>query len=436
MQPIDHDDRAVMRRRAQVRKGTAKWRAKQRASRPPGWKQSHPESQLVQPIGAGPGLNDETYPALADVISEWGDRTAQAYANGVSRKSAYTIMRCAAQSLPPHPTESAALAYIIALDAKGFAGLYVKKVRLVMSKLYDRARVSRNPFADLRLPKSISRPRKKARLAINDRNIKACWARVYDALEGSDPWAIRDRALLAVLRYTGVRMAEALALTLDQIDLGRGRITIEQQRDPSQARGPVVPYLKDDMQRRWQPMHPELVAELRRVLSLGPALVPESAELGARLVQSPLLFPHTTAQHERLHRKLCAILKDQGYGNTGCRWHSWRHAFALDAYMNTTNPPVKELEISKWLGHSSVAVTERYLRELRGYETPANQLASLWAAQARVPAPPAFTGTSREQTSGRRTDDLRVVAGRVESEGGHVDPRRNATHIKAAKPKK
>jgi site-specific recombinase XerD len=82
--------------------------------------------------------------------------------------------------------------------------------------------VGQNPVASVRLPKT----KKASPVILNAAEIE----RLFAAPDLLDAEGKRDRALLEVLYATGLRVAECAALTLDDVNWGRGELTVRTGR--------------------------------------------------------------------------------------------------------------------------------------------------------------------------------------------------------------
>ncbi|MFP4235870.1 MAG: tyrosine-type recombinase/integrase [Nitriliruptoraceae bacterium] len=149
-----------------------------------------------------------------------------------------------------------------------------------------------------------------------------------------------DHALVATLRFTGIRLAELVGLRLAELDLGRGRARVFGKG----SRWRVVPV-------------PEPLA-----LVLDRYLV----EVRPRLPDSPWVFanPRTTAlsRHAgKVEGPAVAVVCRRAGERAGVDGphhpHRWRHTFATELLRAGTDLAV----VQRLLGHASLETTCRYL---------------------------------------------------------------------------
>lgn len=145
--------------------------------------------------------------------------------------------------------------------------------------------------------------------------------------------ALRDRAILELLYGSGLRVSEVTGLTLDRIDLDRGRVVV----------------MGKGSKERDVPLSDLAVAALEHYLADGRAeIAPES---GGR----ELFFNRRS--HPITPRDVRAMIEKLARG-TGKRVtpHTFRHSFATHLLEGGADlRAVQEL-----LGHASVATTQRY----------------------------------------------------------------------------
>ena len=149
---------------------------------------------------------------------------------------------------------------------------------------------------------------------------------------------IRNRALLTLLYRSGLRISEALALRPADIDLARHRIRLlDTKSGQPQTRG--LHPSADDALARW--------LDARKALGLS-----GRARLFCTLAGGPVSDDYVRGLLRRLAAR-AGITKR-------VHPHGLRHTFAVE--LEAAGTPVTV--ISKLLGHSSVAVTARYLDHL------------------------------------------------------------------------
>jgi integrase/recombinase XerD len=167
------------------------------------------------------------------------------------------------------------------------------------------------------------------------------------------PTGIRNRALLTLLYRSGLRVSEVLSLRAADVDLGRHSIRLlDTKSGCAQTRGfhPSA----DDALARW--------IDTRKAMGVGN----HGRRLFCTLDGGPLSDDYVRGLLRRLGAR-AGISKR-------VHPHGLRHTFAVE--LETAGTPVTT--ISKLLGHSSVAVTARYLDHLtNGQAVAALEAASL-----------------------------------------------------------
>lgn len=149
-----------------------------------------------------------------------------------------------------------------------------------------------------------------------------------------------ERALWATAFYAGLRRGELQALTWQDVDLKAKRITVTATMDD--VEGPQAP--KSDAGLRSISIIPPLLAELQ-------ALQKESGRTGTDLV-----FGRTATEHfvpTTARRRALKAWKDQKPPLAPIKLHECRHTFASMLIAAEVNA----LEVSRLVGHSSIATT-------------------------------------------------------------------------------
>lgn len=167
------------------------------------------------------------------------------------------------------------------------------------------------------------------------------------------PTGIRNRALLTLLYRSGLRVSEILALRPADVDLGRHSIRLlDTKSGKAQTRG-FHPSAEDALA-RW--------LDTRKALGIGN----HGRRLFCTLDSGPLSEDYVRAMLRRLAAKAEVTKRVHPHG--------FRHTFAVE--LEAAGTPVTT--ISKLLGHSSVAVTARYLDHLtNGQAVAALEVAAL-----------------------------------------------------------
>lgn len=151
------------------------------------------------------------------------------------------------------------------------------------------------------------------------------------------PTGIRNRAMLTLLYRSGLRVSELLALRPSDIDLAKHSIRLlDTKSGRPQTRG----------------FHPSAEDAIARWLDTRRALGIKTGRLFCTLDGGPVSDDYVRGMLRRL-AKHAGVAKR-------VHPHGMRHTFAVE--LEAAGTPVTT--ISKLLGHSSVAVTARYLDHL------------------------------------------------------------------------
>ena len=166
------------------------------------------------------------------------------------------------------------------------------------------------------------------------------------------PWPERDTALVATFAVTGVRLGEAVALSVASLDgpPGERRLTVVGKGDQARA----------------LPLYPALEAVLEVYLASRAARFPDH---DLAWPTTPLFVHHggqrlTPRQVQYLIERLYVRAGIRAQVPPGALVHALRHTFATTALEGGANV----LEVQQLLGHASLDTTRRYL------EATANEL--------------------------------------------------------------
>lgn len=159
------------------------------------------------------------------------------------------------------------------------------------------------------------------------------------------PWPERDTALVATLAVTGIRLGEAVSLSIGHLDgpPGERRLTVVGKGDKARA----------------IPLYPALETVLDLYLASRCGRFP-THDLGRPT--TPLLVHHsgsrfTSRQVQYLVEKLYVRAGIRAQVPPGALVHALRHTFATAALQGGANV----VEIQRLLGHASLDTTRRYL---------------------------------------------------------------------------
>jgi integrase/recombinase XerD len=199
----------------------------------------------------------------------------------------------------------------------------------------------------------------------------------------------RDRAFLALLARTGVRISEAVGIKIDDIDFRKGTLTILHLKEKSKLKcrgcreslgkrhlfcpvcgNKVNKTIREKVEQRRQRMIPVDSDTLR--------LIDGYLRWRRRFsYRGPLVFPFTRQRGWQLVQKpgRCAGIK-------GLHPHSLRHFLATTWV--TKGLDVKKLQVL--LGHASIATTMEYVDS--DFEQLRAEYVRLWKTQEDDPAEP------------------------------------------------
>jgi integrase/recombinase XerD len=173
---------------------------------------------------------------------------------------------------------------------------------------------------------------------------------ILDRCSRNAPTGIRNRAMLTLLYRSGLRVSELLALRPADVNLSKRELRLLDTKSGTwQVRG----------------FHPGADDALARWLDVRAGLnLPKGAKLFTTLKGEPVSDDYVRGLLRRLAAK--AGIEKRVHP------HGLRHTFAVE--LEAAGVPVTV--ISKLLGHSSVAVTARYLDHLTNAQA-VNALASV-----------------------------------------------------------
>jgi len=206
-------------------------------------------------------------------------------------------------------------------------------VRAFYRFLVRQGRCADNPATALKLPK-VRRPLPKV-VAVND---AAEMVEMPDASKGSEPAALRDRAILELLYGSGLRVSELVGLDREALDLT----------------GRSVRVLGKGGKERVVPLGGPCIGALERYLAVRLALC--HPRTGAQDANAVFLNQRGGRMSSRAVQHLVRRYGALGTGRGDLHPHVLRHSFAthlLDAGADLRG-------IQELLGHSSLSTTQRY----------------------------------------------------------------------------
>lgn len=203
------------------------------------------------------------------------------------------------------------------------------------------------------------------------------------ALAEHHPHACR---LLACLVYTGVRLGEAAGITRDDVDHAAGIIRVRRTISPNGS-GRMTAGPTKGRHARAVPIIPAL----RPILAEA-----EDAAQGDRLFTGKAGGPMDSGNLSRALAwpSLRGQIKTFPPGEPPLRFHDLRHTAAVEFFRHGLSAP----DVQRILGHSSLAVTERYARST---DDAARRAVQAFADSAEVTFLPTRTSSENGETPGR-----------------------------------
>ncbi|MBK9497094.1 MAG: tyrosine-type recombinase/integrase [Xanthomonadales bacterium] len=293
---------------------------------------------------------------------------------GVAGKTAANRRRTAelSRALPPHPTPADVMAWLCSLDAQFSPGT-VENHRKGLAALYRYA-------ADLGLstgnPAALV-PRRRADPSPHPiTDIGTVWPLLMDACQTH-----RERALLGVMRFAGLRRGEALGLYVEDVNQSTTpwRLNVVRQRPDPNRLDFTKP--KSNASRRELPVRGPLAALLAPVVAEGLPIIRVGAGGGDRR-EVPYLFPYREHDLGELMDRLRAVAP-LSFPAGHKAWHALRDTLAVEMRRGGKSMG----EVSEVLGHTSEYVTRTSYMGVHGASINAGTLDGLDG-----PAPPARGG--------------------------------------------
>ncbi len=195
--------------------------------------------------------------------------------------------------------------------------------------LYEEDIIANNPAKKLRGPRAPSTIPK----VIPKHDIRRIIDSVRFAPSGRFKNRLRDKLILSVLYYTGIRKSELLGLSWDDLDLEKSTLLVRSGKG-----------YKD----RIIPIHPKVLKLLDQYLMLRLPLRDRALFIGNRGKKL------TKGSFTNI---LYRYLRLSGLENRGYSAHTFRHSFAT----HLVEAGVDIFKIQKLLGHSSLDTTKIYI---------------------------------------------------------------------------
>jgi integrase len=219
--------------------------------------------------------------------------------------------------------------------SKGFdPGTTLYTDRIILHNFFNTLKLD-NPVKEVpRLPKFRKKP-----VAYTDVELKRFFA-------ACDDW---ERAFFSLVLSTGLRRGELQTLHWSDLDLGRRQVHVTAK--------PEYGFLPKDWEERTVPIPPQVVKLLRK---------------HPRLPGCPLIFPSPTGKprYAFLHDRCKEVAKRAGLNPE--RWHL--HRFRDTAATRWLRAGIDVRTVQVWLGHESLATTQKYLEPSKETEQKLSRL--------------------------------------------------------------
>jgi integrase/recombinase XerD len=320
-------------------------------------------SELVS-INSARTLTIEQYQQLADVPPEleWlaniaSPKTRRAYKCDVGEFVLFTGMheRAAFRSV----VRSHVIAWRKDMEARSLSAASIRRKLSALSSLFDylceRNAVLGNPVDGVKRP--VANGNEGSTPALGDAQAR----RLLDAPSTDTLKGVRDRAMLAVLLYHGIRREELCLLRLKDIHSRQGVMHLRIQG----KRGKI----------RFVPLHPMALRLIGEYMEMGK----HGGGLDAKSLESPLFRPVANNRTGTLDKHLDPgsvyrnILRKYG-GQTGINAEVIGlcvHSLRATAATNALSHEADIAKVQEWLGHANVSTTRLYdRRKMRPEDSP------------------------------------------------------------------
>lgn len=273
------------------------------------------------------------------------ENTVLAYRNDLSQFCRHLEATLDTEARWSSVTQEHISAYVAQIRGGYSSATVARKIaalKTLFAWMHKRGIATLNPATDMRAPRI---ERKAPRTLTQDETV-----RLIDAPTSvSPPRAARDRALLEFLYSTGMRVSEAIALKMSDLDLERG-----EARCVGRAGRPRV-----------APISPKAVAAIRAYLAGG-----RSEFLGNSPSDAVFLNPSGAA----LTRQAVWLMTRQHARAAGLDGDVTPHTLRHSRAAHMLDEGVDARRVQEWFGHANISTTQAY---------------RINRAVAVIPAPPA-----------------------------------------------
>ncbi|MCS4504306.1 site-specific integrase [Arhodomonas aquaeolei] len=280
---------------------------------------------------AVPIADQQPFEEAAQSFLRWSEAHHSDYSHNKSRMEQHVLPRFSGKVLGEITSRDVEDFRVDLLHA-GLARSTIQRIVSVLSNVYEYAR-QRDP--NLRNP---TRGLRKLRAEPTDIQVFD-EAELEKLLDPKNNPSIRERAMVGLAAFGGLRASEVLGLQWEHVDLEKGQIQIRQ----TVLDGEVRPTTKSGK---------------TRSVPISKSLEPLLMELHGAAGASQWLFPGRTPDkpmHQVQH--VFHRMKERARLSDAPSFHALRHTFATRALEHQVTVHV----LKEWLGHSSIQMTEQYV---------------------------------------------------------------------------
>jgi integrase len=206
----------------------------------------------------------------------------------------------------------------------------VKRVVSLLSSVYEFARKSDSML--------VNPTRNLSRLKVQEKEMQVFTRDETERLLLLGASNSRDRVLVGLALFAGLRASEALGLTWEHVDLERNEITIGQNAKEGDL---------EDMTKSYKARVVPINLSLKAILLEHR----ESTRKTGLLLSNDGEKPYYQVQH------MFNRIKERAGLDTGATYHGLRHTFATRVVEKGIDLPT----LQQWMGHADITVTMRYV---------------------------------------------------------------------------
>ena len=315
-------------------------------------------------------------PSIPEVV-RWYTHQHLSLRRPTSRKTLSWICNWWAVELPPYMKREKREGPPTATDVHGLLSECVRMGRLsattanlrrrVLNRCLEVARVRWPLLVNIAHSSGVPKIPEPAKTVRGILQPLETWPRLIAILPGPE-----GRLFASIQRRQGLRVGEVRGLMPADVLWNTEELFVQRHREADQSEpGP----LKTDTCAARLPMHPEVRALMREVMSSRMRSTPKGA-LGK------FLFPWWRATEDSLMSRMREVspadFPKRVVGERGGdAWHVLRHTYGTE--LVEAGLPVDEVQLA--MRHASITSTQNYIASIRGRKIPTAALRNLWAAQ-------------------------------------------------------